>query len=859
MALSGSFYKNVGSYWRVRVTWSGSQSVSGNYTDITMRVYWESTGSAGTTYTSSTKSGSSTIDGTTDNFTFSAKLTGRDSRLVNTQTKRVYHNSSGKKAVTLSASLDIDLSLAGQWYGTVSTSKSYDLNTIPRESTMTTSSNFTAGGNRTVSISRHSSSFSHTVDISVENRDGSWRAIKTLSYSTSQTSQSTSFTVAQNKLIFTALDGRASTNVRMVLTTKSGSTTIGTRTYTGTVTSPDASTTTKSSYSFDVEDKIEIDVNREHGAFRHSAEVTIGTFRKTFSDFTTSFDLALTSTEKDDIYYQTRNSSSIKGEIVLVTYYDGVKVRYSQTSSITLTISEAQPTFYSTNISYKDTNTLTSGLTEDNQKIIQDKSNLLVSVDSKAIGNKGASIKYYIVSINGIEKKINSTTTGSVTIGKLSASSNQILTVTAVDSRGLSRTVSKNVTVIPYQEPTLIAVSERRNNFGENVLLKAKGDFSYVDGRNAILSLQYRYSVKGLNSWSTWTSLPFSTVDLTYTALPKNLTLGLTTLYDFQFRVSDRLTSNKMTNSSVGSGRPILFIDTEKSSVSVNKLPERYQSFEFDGSGYFTGDFEVVGSTTLTGKIETNGDITSYSGGSSLKLKHPTTSRTDVAVYAEFGNRSSRFGYVGYGGTDGTMRLMNELSGGNLLISTPTKLSFSGASANFELSGDYIDYNDQLFLRKSSSSTTVYHDANNYGRVYADSSSQQFIIYLNGSYAHRFYANGTKMGGSIIVDGQNLGMSPIDSPQILLEYIEFGIPLSPEGTKVFLDETYLKTVDHFTVFANIGQIEEIGSDYVIVKGEEGRTTDLRIIGERRDHTGVFYGDMDSEIGGNIHVAEEKRT
>ena len=50
MALKGSFSKKVNSHWRVRGEWRGTQSDSGNYTDITFDVYWESIDSYGTTY-----------------------------------------------------------------------------------------------------------------------------------------------------------------------------------------------------------------------------------------------------------------------------------------------------------------------------------------------------------------------------------------------------------------------------------------------------------------------------------------------------------------------------------------------------------------------------------------------------------------------------------------------------------------------------------------------------------------------------------------------------------------------------------------------------------------------------------------
>ena len=133
-------------------------------------------------------------------------------------------------------------------------------------------------------------------------------------------------------------------------------------------------------------------------------------------------------------------------------------------------------------------------------------------------------------------------------------------------------------------------------------------------------------------------------------------------------------------------------------------------------------------------------------------------------------------------------------------------------------------------------------------RIMRDNSSYLRIntgsiqMYLGGSVVHQFNSNGTKSGGTIRVDGINLGMSPVDSPQYLLEYIQFNIPLSEQGTKVYLDSTYLKTVEHYAVFPNNGVITEKGKDYFVIKGTG--VADCRIVGERIGYAGKFYEYMD---------------
>lgn len=126
-------------------------------------------------------------------------------------------------------------------------------------------------------------------------------------------------------------------------------------------------------------------------------------------------------------------------------------------------------------------------------------------------------------------------------------------------------------------------------------------------------------------------------------------------------------------------------------------------------------------------------------------------------------------------------------------------------------------------------------DGSNYFRQDSDGS---FNMVMGGVTRHIFYANGTKSGGSIEIDGLNLGMSPIDSPQTLIEYIAFNVNLTSEGTKVVLREHFRNSVENFALFPNKGEIVEKGHDYFIIKGTG--TSDIRIVGERIGYANQFW-------------------
>lgn len=133
-----------------------SQSIANNTSNITVSViaYWTSGSWNGTA-----KPGTLAIDGTTYDFSSSFN-TGRSttgSQTIYTKTVDVSHSTDGTKTVACSASF-----ITGVSSGTVYTSASKTLTTIPRKSSLTVS-NGTLGTELTLTINRHSSTFSHRI------------------------------------------------------------------------------------------------------------------------------------------------------------------------------------------------------------------------------------------------------------------------------------------------------------------------------------------------------------------------------------------------------------------------------------------------------------------------------------------------------------------------------------------------------------------------------------------------------------------------------------------------------------------------------------------------------------------------
>ncbi len=193
----------------------GSQSIANNTTQVSVSVYAKATGGS---YNNNSKSGTVVIDGTS--YSFSHSFAKGTTTLLTTKTKTVTHNSDGTKTVSASASYATGVSS-----GTIYASGSKTLTTIPRVSDLSVNkSSVPADGSTTVTATatKKSSSFNDTL------------TVKLGSYSKTITS-GTAFTIPKDWI--NAISG-ASATATVTVITKSGSTTIGSKSVNLTVTVP---------------------------------------------------------------------------------------------------------------------------------------------------------------------------------------------------------------------------------------------------------------------------------------------------------------------------------------------------------------------------------------------------------------------------------------------------------------------------------------------------------------------------------------------------------------------------------------------------------------------------------------------
>jgi hypothetical protein len=589
MALSGTIYTNVNSHWRLQLEWTATQNITNNTSTVTAKLYWMGLDQYGTTYSTATKDGGVYIDGTWSYFSGAslAKLTGAEKKLIHTYTKTVTHNSDGTKSISMGGFFDVELTLSGTYYGRVSlTTTTFTLTTIPRASSLTGGQSWTAGNNTTFSISRASSSFTHTVKVYVD-------GVYIKSITGVGTSTSSSFTEAQNTTIFTELAQLASKGTSIILDTYSGSTLIGSKTYTGTVTAPNASITdTAFDHYIYVDQTIDVGITSYHSSFTHTVRMKLGSYTKTITGVGTATSWTPSASEQQSLYSQMPNDTVMGGSIEIDTFYNGVKVRTTTSALLQFYVRNSNPTF-TVGGTYKDTNVTTTSITGNDQYIVQNNSTVEVRIPvaNKATAINGATMSSYTATLNGVEIAQTYSSTADVvfSFGAVSAGVNVTLSIKAVDSRGNSTEWTKTVTVVAHTSPAMNRTATRLNSFENTTTLTLNGSISALSvagiQKNAVTDAKYRYREKGIATWGAYANFTYTSSGATYTATNVILDLDNTKAYEIEFYVADKLKFSSQVVI-VSSGQPVLFIDSGKKSIGVNQFPANNNSLEVTGNVY---------------------------------------------------------------------------------------------------------------------------------------------------------------------------------------------------------------------------------------------------------------------------------
>ena len=437
MALSGSFHKYPTSKFGLYCDWTGSQSVTGNYTDVTLNVYLQFY----TLQVGSRADSTISINGESETYTAPAindtSSTSWHMVHLKSKTVRVYHNSNGTKTgVALSASWRFSGTYSGVSIGTITVSATVDLNTIDRNAPTVSfsTSNITANGFK---ISASSSASADLWQYSL-NGGATWttfssNASTSASAALSSLSPNTSYTVKV----------RARRQYNHVYGT-SGSATV--KTLGGSVLNS-VSTVTADNATV----SITINVTVYEASYTNTLVLKNGSTSiltisgLSWSKGTANRTVTLTSAQRTTLLNAMASIKSFTGTFAVSSYSGSTQIgsTSSKTATVLTTATNSAPTI--SGFTYADSYTTTKNLTGNDQLFVQDYSTLKVTPGT-ATAKNGASISNYTASCNGLSA---SNSTGSaITVGKIAKSGSVTVTLTVTDSRGYTASVSQTITVI---------------------------------------------------------------------------------------------------------------------------------------------------------------------------------------------------------------------------------------------------------------------------------------------------------------------------------------------------------------------------------------------------------------------------
>ena len=283
-----------------------------------------------------------------------------------------------------------------------------------------------------------------------------------------------------------------------------------------------------------------------------------------------TYTLELTEEEKDAIYNYFPNDSVITLRFGIATTISGTV--YNSTYDAELTITESAPVIGE--IEYHDTNPTTVAVTEDDTVLVQNHS-LPIIVFSSLTALKGATLDQIEINIGGNIYPFEVTGTSQFDFGceigeVLNFSSNTQAICTLTDSRGYSSTKEVELTIYPYENPTMTYTVRRHNNYYSDTDIYVDARYSSLGGKNTITP---QYCYKEVNGeWTNWTTI--NNQEIT------TITLDNTKQFWLAFRVSDRLSVTNLPSYFIDSAVPIAFFDRKLKSTGFNCFPTDEESVE---------------------------------------------------------------------------------------------------------------------------------------------------------------------------------------------------------------------------------------------------------------------------------------
>ena len=327
---------------------------------------------------------------------------------------------------------------------------------------------------------------------------------------------------------------------------------------------------------FNLGETITIHMNAVNGSFRHTVYFLYGDKTYKIAENVSANCQFNTNLVAEDIYKITTSKKAYSGQIKVDTFLNG-NLTGSKTCHYNAHLVDVEPTF--TDFTYFDSNGTTKAITGNDQVFIQGQSRLSVKIakEKKAEAKKYATMTKYLASAFGISvtKNYSATSDVQIDIGAVNASTNQIVSVSAIDSREFTTTKTKNIAVIPYSRPTINVSAGRKGNFENETIAKISGNIASLKigniEKNGVLSLKCRAKSSMDSNFGPAQNVPFTIGSDMILRVPDfHIALDNTLKHTLEFEVIDKLSSVKV-YVEIDVGIPIFRISTKTKKLYNNE------------------------------------------------------------------------------------------------------------------------------------------------------------------------------------------------------------------------------------------------------------------------------------------------
>ncbi len=284
----------------------------------------------------------------------------------------------------------------------------------------------------------------------------------------------------------------------------------------------------------------------------------------------TSGTSASLSPSANTLYATIPNSSS--ASVNYYCYYGSTRISYI--SGKYRIRGDENPTISASSLSFKDSNTTVTAITEQSEGgyLVQSLSNLEATLEKVAAANNSASISKCEIVIGGYTAIIENVAKSTATISNINLSGTHNLILKVTDSRGLTSTQAIPVTIKSYSSPTVELTAIRRNNYGTDVDLSVKYNFSpVIEDLNGVKvswsgAEQTGYLKGSASSFDIVYNSPMSAA----TAL---IDINNSEAFVFTATIEDKFGRTNNSSSSISIGIPVAFVDYEQEGVGINCFP----------------------------------------------------------------------------------------------------------------------------------------------------------------------------------------------------------------------------------------------------------------------------------------------